>query len=110
MKIRMLVIVSMLFPPLCSAGGWFTKNAEVESIQTESDFVLVKLVGSDLTLSDGCDTPTDVILKDETKTGDRQLSMLLAAQASGKRVAIYTIGCIDKWDKKYPKIWSVKIQ
>ena len=106
---KVLIAVFLLVSAQAYGGGWTVTDAKIESMKYESNILVVHITGGIFKLHDGCETQNYVILEDETVRGDRQLSMLLAAQMAGKEVSIYTSGCATKWNLDYPKVWAVKV-
>lgn len=86
------------------------QNAKITGLQYEAQFLIITVEGGTFTLYDTCDKSGEVMLLDETIRGDRQMSIMLAAYMAGKSVSFYTTGCVEAWDKKYPKIWAIKVQ
>ena len=110
MKTKLIFMILLGAVPLSAfAGGWTVQNSKIETVRYETNFLLIKVSGGIYTLHDGCDTPNEVVLEDETVRGDRQLSLILSAMMAGKDVSFYTANCTNKWNRDYPKIWSVKI-
>jgi hypothetical protein len=85
------------------------QSSKIESVQYETSFLVIKVGGGTYTSYDGCNTPNEVVLEDETIRGDRQLSLILSAMMAGKDISLYTSNCTNKWNREYPKIWSVKV-
>ena len=111
MKFKWLVSVAALaISSNVFAGGWYTTDGVVEQINVESGLVSIRLSAADIKYHDGCDETNEVVIQDDTKNGDRQVSILLAAHMSGKKVNIYTSGCVFNWGKKYPKVFAVRVK
>lgn len=89
------------------AAGWVSRNATIEWINVESDFVRIKFEAADAADPDECGILNEIILFDETIKGERQYSALIAAHMAGKPLRLYVSGCIDRSNKSYPRLWAV---
>ena len=103
----LLLILLLFFPLVAYCGGWTALDTKIEGIHYESSFMIVRVSGGQYSLFDEYDVNGEVVLEDETKKGDRQLSIILAAFMAGKEISFYTDGCKTAWGKKYPKIWAL---
>lgn len=95
------------------AGGWITKDGtgKITSISSENGVVIVGYTADDGNLDpETCSQPGHAVLVDDTKNGDRQFSILLAAKMSGKPVKMYASECYFGWGRKWSKIWMVLVE
>ncbi|TRY33402.1 hypothetical protein [Aliiglaciecola sp. M165] len=103
----------LLLLTMCSsysmASGWLTNDgsAIITSISSENGVVTVRFNANDIADPDQCEQANAFVLVDDTKNGDRQFSILLAAKSSKTPIKVYVNGCYEGWGQKWPRLWSV---
>lgn len=107
MKLEFILFTALLFSTSAYSGGWVTQDGVITLAKVENGVALFVIEASDLAYPDGCDnTGGAVVLQDDTKNGDRQYALLLAAYTAGNSVRIYSSGCYTGWGSNYPKVYA----
>lgn len=109
---RILIIALTFISFGIEANGWLTNNgsARITKISIENDVVRIDYTADDIQDPDGCGNKGVAMIQDETKLGDRQFSVLLAAHMSNKPIRLYGYDCYTGWGQKWPKIGSVTVE
>jgi len=108
--LKYILSILLLLPFCANASGWATENARISALQIEGGIVKVSFDATDSKDPDGCKNLNVVILENETTTGERQFSALLAAQMADRPVKIWVSGCVARWNQDWPKVVTIIIQ
>jgi hypothetical protein len=82
---KILFLVVMLFSCSAYCGGWLTQEGIIGSVNVEGGRIRITYSANDLADPDNCGKSDVAILMDDTKTGDRQFALLLAAKMADKK-------------------------
>lgn len=107
--LRMFLLVSIAAK--ASASGYLTpdNNAVISWINIEPGLIRVAFNHPSKLNPDQCGSVDAVLMTNET-VGDQTIySTLLAAMLAGKKVRLFSSGCLAGWGTTYPKLKSIYV-